>query len=129
MGFFDKIKGVFAKIKEENRNFGSTMARINNNDFCGNVNRGVKNGDFWEGSYISLENGKGVIYGSSQDDYVFGAEDIANFTCTGTGTDVPRNNIKLPTIRFIVEFKDGKKAQADILTDKVDAFKLSMKLM
>ena len=53
MGFFDKIKETAKQLKEENRNFKSSMKRINDRKaFCGNVNRGIKKGDFWEGSYV-----------------------------------------------------------------------------
>ena len=40
----------FKKIKEENRNFGTTTKRINNRiSLYGKVNVGVKDGDFWNG--------------------------------------------------------------------------------
>lgn len=131
MGFMDKIKEKANKakeaaklLKEENRNFGTTMKRINNNlTFYGNVNRGIGEGDFWEGSYVSIEREKGVIYGSSQDDYVFGSNDIAETEFVGVGEDVAMGNLKVSSLRLNVTFKDGKKAQMDIITEKYDAFK------
>lgn len=129
MGFFDKIKEKAKELKEENRNFGSSMKRINNRAaFYGNVNRGIKTGDFWEGSYVNIENGKGVIYGSSQDDYVFGPDDVKGSSFSGQGTVVAVGNERKPSLRFVIEFKDGKKAQMDIIVDKVDLFKASFGL-
>lgn len=126
MGFFDKIKETAKQLKEENRNFKSSMKRINDRKaFCGNVNRGIKKGDFWEGSYVNIENGKGVIYGSNQDDYTFDSNDIKESTFSGNGATVTLGNETMPSLRFIVEFNDGKKAQMDIIVDKVDFFKAS----
>ncbi len=129
MGFFDKVKDAAKQIKEENKNFGSTMKRMNNrNAFYGNVNRGIKNGDFWEGSYVNIEGSNGVIYGSAQDDYTFAPGDVKNCTFSGKGPDIAVGNEKKPSMRFILEFADGKKAQADIIFDKVDLFKASFGL-
>lgn len=128
MGFFDKIKEKANKIKEENKNFGSTMRRINSPNLYGNVNRDIKNGDFFQGSYINIENGKGVIYGSAQDDYIFGDEDIKSCNYLGDGTKVAVGQNNLPSLRFMLEFKDGKKAQTDIIVKRVEAFKAAFKL-
>ena len=127
MGFFDKIKEAAGKIKENNRNFGSTMSRINNtSNFYGCVNRGIKGGDFFEGSYISIENGKAVIYGSAQDDYVFSGADVKEFDLIGDGLDVPVGDSKHMSLRYAVVFNDGKKAQLDIIVLKVEAFKATI---
>lgn len=116
MGFLDKVKEFFKKLKEENAGFATAMKRINSAGFCGNVNRGIKNGDFWEGSYISIENGNAVIYGSNQEDYVFGAEDVASFELVeGVKCTVSKGDQTIPANRFIITFKDGKRAQADII--------------
>lgn len=125
-GFIEKIKEFFKRLKEENAGFGAAMKRINSSGFCGNINRGVKkeNCDFWNGSYISVEGDKAVIYGSNQPDYVFGADDIASFdVVVNAKCTVSKGNQTLPGVRFNISFKDGKKAQADILVDKVDALK------
>jgi len=76
------------------------------------------------GSYVSIENGKGVIYGSNQDDYTFGPGDIKNSTFAGPGNDIPLGNIKSPSARFIIVFNDERKAQMDIILEKVDSFKV-----
>lgn len=124
MGFFDKVKDVASKIKEENKYFGSTMRRINDRSaFFGNVNRDVKNGDFWEGSYVNVEGNNGVIYGSSQEDYVFSPGDVKSCTFAGVGTDVAVGSEKKKSMRYILVFSDGKKAQADIILDKSELFK------
>lgn len=129
MGLFDKIKEKASQIKEENKYFGSTMKRMNNrSSFYGNVNRGIKSGDFFEGSYVSIENGKAVIYGTAQADYVFGGEDVKNFTFEGAGSAVVVGQDKLVSKRFSVEFNDGKKAQIDIIADKSEAFKSTLKI-
>ena len=125
MGLFDKLK----KIKEENKNLGQTMKRMNNAfAFYGNINRGIKDGDFWEGCYVNVEGGKGLIYGSAVDDYVFAPGDVRSFTIIGDGPTIPVGDRKLPSLRFAVEFADGKKAQADIIYNKVDAFKAAFGL-
>lgn len=127
MGFLDKIKETAGKLKEENKNFGSTMKRMNNrNDFYGVINREIKDGDFSQLSYVNIENGKGVIYGSAQDDYVFGVGDVKSFALAGKGADIPMGSVKLPSLRFDVVFADGKKAQADIVCQKVEMFKASL---
>ena len=126
MGFMDKIKGIFNKMKEENRNFGTTMKRINNGStFYGNINRGIKDGDFTMVSYVSIENGQGVIYGSNQDDYTFTANDVASFEISSDSfkSTLKVGDAEFPTLRYIITFKDGKKASADLIVAKVDAFK------
>lgn len=130
MGFFDKIKEKASQIKEENKNFGSTMRRMNDRSaFYGNVNRGIKNGDFFEGSYVNIEDGKGVIYSTSQDDYFFAADDIKSFNLLGDGEPVAVGDQKALSLRYMIEFMDDKKAQADIIVLKVDAFKAAFKLL
>lgn len=136
MGFLDKVKNAAKQIKEENRNFGSTTKRMNTfSTFYGNINKPDTtvfkmdpNDDFCKGSHISIENGKGVIYGTSQDDYVFSREDIKTFTFTSETCDVSIGNNKYPGLRYTIEFNDGKKAQADIIAQKIDAFKIAFGL-
>lgn len=124
MGFFDKVKEKAKQLKEENRNLGQTMKRMNNQSaFYGNVNRGIKDGDFWEGCYINIEGGKGLIYGSAADDYVFAPGEVKSFHIIGDGPTIPVGDRKIPSLRFAVEFADGKKAQVDIIYNKVDDFK------
>lgn len=122
MGFFDKIKDTANKIKEENKNFGQTMKRMNGPSFFGTINRDVKEGDFWQGSYINVDNGQGLIYGSAQDDYTFTADDIASFKANGNGKVIAVGNAKLTSNRFVLTFTDGKTAQADIRSDRVQEF-------
>ena len=130
MGFFDKIKEKASQIKEVNKNFGSTMRRINNRAaFYGNVNRGIKNGDFFEGSYVNIEDGKGVIYSTAQDDYLFTPDDIKSFNLLGDGEPVAVGDQKALSLRYVIEFKDGKKAQADLIVLKVESFKAAFKLL
>lgn len=100
------------------------MARNNNKaDYYGWVNYEVKGGDFRQMSSVNIENGQGVIYNTSEDDYTFTGSDIASATFSGNGQPVNQNNIKVPTLRFMVEFKDGKKAHMDLIHNKVDMFK------
>lgn len=124
------LKDFFKKLKEENRNMGTTTARINSTaNFYGNVNRRIKDGDFWNGSYVSIEAGHGVIYGSAQDDYTFAAKDIAGFELSGAGqTRISVGNAQYAALSFVITFCDGKKAYADIIVDKVDAFKAAFEL-
>ncbi len=123
------LKDFFKKLKEENRNLGTTTKRINSSNFYGNVNRGIKGGDFWEGSYVSIEGGHGVIYGSNQDDYTFTTESIASFERgSATGLMISVGNTQLPAVRYIMSFTDGKKAQMDIIANKLDSFKMSFGL-
>ena len=123
------LKDFFKKLKEDNKNFGETMKRINASGFCGNVNRGIKAGDFWEGSYISMIGGNGVIYGSSQYDYVFTGSDIDKFeVVVGANATVAQGKEKKPAVRFMITFKDGKVAQADLLADKVNEFEKELGL-
>ncbi len=117
------LKDFFKKLKEDNKNFGETMKRMNSTGFCGNVNRGIKGGDFWEGSYVNVSGAQAVIYGSSQDDYVFTAADIEGFDhVAGADVSVTIGNDKKPALRYMITFKDGKVAQADIVVAKVDEF-------
>ncbi len=129
MGFLDKIKDAIKQIKEENKGFGAAMKRINSSGFCGNVNRGIKNSDFWEGSYLSIENGKCVIYGSNQEDYFFDATDIESFEQISTSkTMISKGNQQFASFRFLITFKDGKRAQADIIELKISEIKLTLGL-
>lgn len=134
MGFFDKIKETFNKIKEENKYLARTTARINGNNLYGWVNYKVgkldPNDDFRGGSYVNIENGKGLIYSTGSEDYIFEAGDIVSFKIMGDGQPLngpqDRNTgrvIKIPTVRFAVEFKDGKKTTMDINCQKLDVFK------
>ena len=122
------LKDFFNKLKEENRNMGTTMKRINSSNYFGEVNRGIKNGDFWEGSYVSIEGDHGVIYGSNQDDYTFSASNITAFEHGSGSRMIALGNEKKASVRYIISFADGKKAQMDIFADKIDSFKLSFNL-
>jgi len=125
MGFMDKLK----QLKNENRNLVKTTKRMNSvGAFYGNVNRGVKDGDFWDGSYVNLEDGGMVIYGSNQDDYLFGKGDVVSCEPIGAGPTIPVRDQKLPSQRFLLTFKDGKKAQADIISNKLGAFQKALGL-
>lgn len=121
-----KLGNMLKKLKEENRNLASTTARMNNHaEFYGNINRGVKGGDFWEGSYVNIISGRGVIYGSAQDDYTFTGSDLISMAPLGPGAAIPVGNMKLSSERFLLAFADGKQAQADIICNKVAAFRMT----
>ena len=123
-GFFDKIKDAAKQMKEENKHMGTTMRRINDRiSLYGNVNRGIKDGDFWQGSYVSIEGSNAVIYGSAQDDYIITRGRVTGFTLLGNGTNVTVGNDSMPSLRFLMKLADGKEAQVDIIYNKVDAFK------
>ena len=133
MGFFDKIKDFFKRLKEDNKYMARTTARINGKNLYGYVNYRTgkidPNEDFRNLSYVNVENGTGIIYNSGDEDYNFVAGDIVTFKHIGDGhplsggQDAAGNQIKLPTWRFQVEFKDGKKTTMDINLKKIDAFK------
>ena len=134
MAFFDKIKEFFKKIKEDNKYFARTTARYNDEKaYYGYVN--YKTGKFYPAddfrgcSYINVQDGKGLIYNSGDEDYIFEKGDIVSFELIGDGHTNTRsgpNNTKIEhlTLRFAVEFKDGKKTTMDILVKKIDTFKV-----
>ncbi len=136
MGFFDKVKEKAQQIKEENKNFMATTARINNlSTLYGRVNapdsitfKEDPNEDFAKGSYISIENGKGVIYSTSRDDYSFTGSDIKSMTFTGETPDISIGSDRHTGLRFMIEFNDGKTAKVDIISKKVDLFKATFGL-
>ena len=133
MAFFDKNKEFFKPLKEDNKYMARTTARINSSNLYGWVN--YKNGkmdptdDFRAGRYVNVENGTGIIYNTGDEYYNFVPGDIVTFKHIGDGhpvnggKDAAGNQIKLPTWRFQVEFKDGKKTTMDINLKKLDAFK------
>ena len=134
MGFFDKIKDALKRIKEENKYMARTTARINSGNLYGWVNYKVgkldPNDDFRGGSYVNVEDGKGIIYNTGDEDYIFEPGDIVTFKHIGDGHPLNGGNdkvtgqrISLPTWRFETEFKDGKKTTMDINLKKLDAFK------
>ena len=133
MGFFDKIKETFNRIKEDNKYFARTTARMNSANLYGYVNYRTgkidPNEDFRNLSYINVEDGKGLIYNTGDEDYIFEPGDIVVFKHIGDGQSINRgkdsagNPIKLPTWRFEVEFKDGKKTKIDIDIKRIDSFK------
>lgn len=134
MGFFDKIKDALKRIKEDNKYMARTTARINSGNLYGWVNYKTgkmdPNDDFRAGSYVNVEDGKGIIYNTGDEDYVFVPGDIISFKHIGDGqplnggTDkVTGQRIRLQTWRFAAEFKDGKKTNMDIDLKKLDAFK------
>ena len=133
MGFFDKIKDFFKRLKEENKYFARTTARINSINLYGYVNYRTgkvdPNDDFRILSYVNVEDGMGIIYNTGDEDYNFVPGDIVTFKHIGDGhplngnKDAAGNTIKIPTWRFHVEFKDGKKTNMDININKLDAFK------
>ena len=136
MGFFDKVKEKAQQIKEENKNFMATTARINNlSTLYGRVNapdsitfKVDPNEDFAKGSYISIENGKGIIYSTSRDDYFFTGSDIKSMTFTGETPDISIGSDRHTGLRFMIEFNDGKTAKVDIISKKVDLFKATFGL-
>ena len=133
MAFFDKIKDFFKQLKEDNKYFARTTARINSGNLYGYVNyrpgKADPNEDFRNLSYINVENGTGIIYNTGDEDYNFTPGDIVAFTFISDGQPISRgkdsagNPIKLPTLRFKAEFKDGKKTIMDIDVKKIDDFK------
>ena len=126
-GFLQKIKDFFKRLKEENKGFLSTMTRINSQNCCGAVNRKVKDGDFWDGSYISIEDGHAVIYGSNQEDYVFNGEDVESFTMQGNA-QISLGNQNLPGTRYTLVLKDGKTAQIDLIAARASVFRNTLKI-
>lgn len=132
MGFFDKIKDFFKRLKEENKYMARTTARINSSNLYGYVNYRTgkvdPNEDFRNLSYVNVENGTGIIYNTGSEDYNFAPGDIVTFNHIGDGhpvnggKDSAGNQIKLPTWRFEVAFKDGKKTTMDINLQKLEAF-------
>jgi len=134
MGFLDKIKDVFKRIKEDNKYMARTTARINSGNLYGWVNYKTgkmdPNDDFRAGSYVNIEDGKGIIYNSGDEDYVFAPGDIVSFKHIGDGQPLNGGKdkdsgqpIRLKTWRFAAEFKDGKKTNMDIDLKKLDTFK------
>ncbi len=126
-GFFkkmgDTIKNPFQKIATENPYFKLTMARINNrSSLYANVNMRVKDGDFRQGCYLSIIDGNGVLYGSSQADYVFESGDIVGFEYIGRKSEIKFGNENVLAMTFIITFKDGKKAEADMIVFKLKEF-------
>lgn len=133
MGFFDKMKDSLKKIKEDNKYFARTTARINSNNLYGNVNyrpgKVDPNEDFRNLSYVNVENGKGIIYNVADEDYIFAAGDIVAFNLVGDGHGLANGDQKpIPTLRFNVGFKDGKKTTMDISIHKLEAFKATFGL-
>ena len=123
------LKEFFQKLKEENKNMAKTTKRINGSGFYGNVNRQIKDGDFWQGSYVSIESKSGVIYSTKEDDYIFNKEDIVSFTLADyPKTKVTVGNIDYKAVRYIIAFKDGKRAYVDIIADRVDSFMSNFQL-
>ncbi len=123
MGFLDNLKQKLKQIKEENKNFGKTMARNNNiQEYYGHVNYSVKDGDFRQMSSVNIENKKGVIYNTTFDDYLFDKEDIVSAKYIGPGQHVNQQQTQVPTARFTVEFSDGKTAEMDIIIKKLSEF-------
>ena len=123
-GFIEKIKDFFAKLKEENKGFGAAMARMNNaKEFCGEVNRGVKNGDFWEGSYLNLSgDDAAVIYGSSQEDYFITKETVVSFKQLTKPTRKTVGGKEHLSARYELTFTDGKIASVDFIEDQWSIF-------
>ena len=129
MGFLDKVKDFVKKLKEENKGFTKAITRINGTGFCGEVNRGVKGADFWDGSYISIEDNKCVIYGSNQEDYFFSADDVKSFEIESDKVILlSKGNEKIPARRYIITFNDGKCAQADIIDKMLDKVKNTLNI-
>lgn len=137
MGFLDKVKEKANSALNGAKEFAKTTARINNkSNFYGYVNAvsGVvkmdPGMDFPYGCYVSIEDGKGVIYHSSASfqEYVFEGKDIKNFKFTGENptrseSDGHGGTRVYHMTRFDLEFHDGKKCKADILSEKVEPFK------
>ncbi len=136
MGFLDKVKEKAQQFKEDNKNFLSTTKRINDTaSFYGRVNVPATSvfkidpdEDFCKGSYLSIENGKGVIYCTAKDDYVFSAEDIVSFKLIGIGTVIQTGNKKEDSLKFDIAFADGKKTTVHIIEKKVELFEKIMNL-
>ncbi len=118
------VKNFFKGIKDSNPYFKKTMARINNkNAMYGAVNRRVKDGDFHPTSYVSIFDGKGVIYGSAQEDYVFTGADVVSMELEGRNVKFNLGSTEMLATCCIITFADGKKAYADIISDRLANFK------
>lgn len=126
----EKIQNIFQRLKEDNKNFAVTTARINNREnFFGNVNRRVKGGDFYEGSYLSIESETGVIYSTTYDDYTFKKDDIAEFKLIDTSiAPIRMGDQSYPAECYRLSLKDGKTAQVDMIKMKVVKFKATFDL-
>lgn len=129
MGFLDKIKEGASEIKEQNKGFGAATKRMNNGTAYGQVNRGIKDGDFPSTAYIGIENGKGLIFGSGVEDYVFTGSDIAFFEPSGAPQVVAKDRGQdVCTLSYLIKFKDGKKAVVDMIAGKLAELKLRLDL-
>lgn len=123
MGLFDKVTKTITQLAEDNKYFARTTARINGTHLVGVVNYEVKDGDFRHMSYLNVEDGQGIIYNTTCEDYIFTAEDIAGFEFVGDGKPVRQHSDYRESLRYTVKFKDGKKATMDIIAAKVGIFK------
>lgn len=138
MELFDKIKEFFKRLKEDNKYMARTTARINSSNLYGHVN--YRPGkvdpaeDFRNLSYVNVEGSTGIIYNTGDEDYNFAPGDIVTFDVIGDGHPINRGNdpagnpVRLPTLRFKTEFKDGKKTTMDIDVKKIDTFKAIFKI-
>ncbi|MBR5544533.1 MAG: hypothetical protein IKU66_03580 [Clostridia bacterium] len=129
MGLKDKLnsmglKDKLSKMKDGAALLAKATSRLNSIYFFGRVNFGVKDGDFWEGSYVNVEDMVGVIYSTAYEDYTFTADDIEKFELQeDCKPEVAKGGDYYKAKRFFVTFKDGKVAQMDLLENKVDIFK------
>lgn len=87
------------------------------------VSKRDPNDDFPKGSYISIENGKGVIYATSIDDYVFGGKDIQSFVFANETPDVHIGSDTHIGMRFMIEFNDGKKQRLTLSLQNLTVLK------
>lgn len=116
------IKEFFGKLKDNAAKAAKVTARYNA-DFYGNVDYGVKDTDFAVGTYVNMEKGHGLIYGSNIEDYTFTANDIATYEWVENAAPIRKGGDVHPAERCRITFKDGKKAQMDILVSRVEKFK------
>lgn len=120
MGF----KEFFGKMKENAAKNAKVIKRYNDGGFFGNIDKGLKDGDFGIGTYLNVDRTTGLIYGVNIEDYTFTADNIAGFEIDeNCNAEIAKGGNSYPATRCIITFKDGKKAQADILKDKVEIFK------
>lgn len=125
MGF----KDFLGKMKDSAASFAQTTARYNASGFCGNIDHGIKGADFAPGAFVNIQDGQGLIYGNNLEDYIFTAEDIVSFELRAGGpVKIRKGNDEFAVLNFMITFRDGKKAHADILVSKLDQFKLTFKL-
>lgn len=130
MGFIGNIVNAYKEKQRINAARKRLKEKLNSPYFCGVVSSSFKLLDDRLPLYLNIENGRGVIYGENDRRYVFSRGDIISFNViSNIQCTIKKGKKTMAALRFAMEFADKSTVEADIISEMLPEFMLTLGLL